>query len=526
MGLGSDSLAGLDIARRSVRSSLILFVGNFLEAAFNAVAIILVARLLGPTQYGVYTLALVIPGLLNLFLGLGINTAVIRYSAYYISLGRPEEARRFTINGIYFLWLNGAAFTLLNYVLAGTLSTLLLHRPDLAQYVQLTSLSVFGSMILLTITSTAIGWNSMGLSALSWVAQGVVKLALSPLLIVIGLGVIGALEGHIASYIGAGLLGTSILYVARLRGPTARGSFTADVKEMLRFGLPVYAGGLLAGLATYYVTIILAAIANNTVVGLYQAAANFVLPITLVSTALVNALFPAFASLDGIGGNIQQAFRQAYKFVAFVLTPIILFMVATSGLIIHIFYVPSFSGSAPYLELLALAYLPIAFGYTVHPAFFTGFARPRLTMYVYLGGAITLFICAPLLSIQFGLGVDGLIYATFISYFAAWATGTFLAEKYMHATLDLGANGAILLVSAISCAATILLPKVAFSSVLTLVLDLLVFFGLYLTLAPLAGAIRGTDLDTMEHAFKDLKFVESAFGILLRYERLLISIRE
>ena len=519
-------MASLDIAKRSVRGSLILFVGNFSATAISATTVILIARLLGPTQYGVYTLALAIPGLLQLFLGFGVNTAVIRYSAYHISQGKPDEARRFTVHAIYFLWLTGAAFAFLNYILAGMLSTFLLHRPELTGYVQLTSLTVLGYTIWLTVTSAAIGWYWMSLSALSSIAQAVVKLALSPILIIVGLGVTGALLGHIASYVAAGLLGTSILYLVRLRGPTGSGNFATDVKDMVKFGLPLYTGTLLAGLATYYVTIILATIASNTVVGLYSAAANFVTPITLVSGALVNSLFPAFASIDGIGGNVQQAFRQAYKFVAFLLTPIILFLVAASGLLIHIFYVPSYSGSVPYLELLALAYLPIAFGYTVHPAFFTGFGRPRLTMLVYLGGAITLFVLAPLFSIQFGFGVYGLIYAIFLSYFAAWATGTFLAERYMHATLDLKANGAILLVSAISCAATILLPKIAFSSVLSLLLDLLVFFGLYLTLAPLAGAIRGTDLDTMEHTFKDLKVVKDVFGLLLRYERLMLSIRE
>ena len=517
-------MAGLDIAKRSVRGSLVLFVGNFGATAILAITSILIARLLGPAEYGVYTLALVLPGLMILFLGFGINNAVIRYSAYYISLGKPDEARRFTTNAIYFLWLTGAAFTVLNYILAATLSSVLLHRPDLTSYVQLTSLSIFGDTLLVTVSAVAVGLNWMSLSALTSVAQAVLKLALSPLLILVGLGVTGALVGHVASYILAGLLGTSILYMARLRGRTVGGRFATDVKEMIRFGLPLYGGGLISSLATYYVTIILAAIASNTVFGYYQAASNFVAPVTLASAALVNSLFPAFASIDGTGGNVQQAFKQAYKFVAFLLTPIILFLVADSGLLIRILYGSSYLGSVIYLELLALAYLPIAFGYTVHPAFFTGFARPRLTMLVYLGGAITLLVFAPLLAILFGLGVDGLIYATFLSYFAAWATGTFLAERYMHATMDFKANGAILLVSAISYAATILFPRVPFSNVLTLVLDLVVFFGLYLTLAPLAGAVNKTDIATMEYTFKDLKFVNVIARLIFRYERFLTSL--
>ena len=519
-------LAGLDIAKRSVQGGAVLFIGNLIATIMGAITVIIIARLLGPDQYGVYALALVIPGLLQLFIGFGVNTAIIRFSAYAISQGRPDEARRYTTNGIYFLWSTGAILTLLNYVLAGILSSLLLHRPDLTSYVQLMSLSTFGGTILVTTTYTAMGWNWMKLSSYSVIAQNAVRLALSPLLIVFGLGVTGALVGHVASLFAAGLLGTSIFYMAKLRGSREGGMFVADVKEMLRFGLPLYAGGLISGLAGYYVTVILAAIASNTVFGFYQAANNFVGPITLISNVMVMALFPAFASLDGIGGNIQQAFKQAYKFVAFLLTPIILFLVLASGLLIHLFYGASYSGSIPYLELLALANLPIAFGYTVHPAFFTGFGRPRLTMLVYLSGAVTLFISAPMLAILFGLGVNGLISATFLSFLVAWVVGTILAERYMQATLDLKANGAILLISVISFAVTIVIPEIAFSSLLTLLLDLLVFFGLFLTLAPLAGAVNRTDLDTMEYIVKDLKFVKYAFSFLLRYERLMLSVRK
>lgn len=518
-------MTAAEIAQRSVRGSLILFAGNFIYTAISAVAIILIARLLGPSEYGVYTLAFVIPGLLQLFFGFSVNDAIIRYSAYYISLGRLDDARRYTTNGVHFLWLAGLAFSLLNYILAGTLTVFLLHRPDLTPLVQLMSLSVFGSMILLTVTSPAMGWNWMSLTSLSQILQAVLKLVLSPLLIVFGLGVTGALVGNVASLIIAGFLGVFVFYLARLRGPIAGGRFTADVKEMLRFAMPLYASGPIAGLAGYYVTIILANIASNTVLGLYQAAANFVTPITLVSSALVGSLFPAFASLDGMRGNVQFGFRQAYKFVAFLLTPVIFFILSASRLLIGLLYGTSFLGSVTYLELLALSYIPIAFGYTVHPAFFNGLGRPRLTMLVYLSGAGTLLVCAPLLSIQFGLGVNGLIYASFLSYFAAWVIGTILAARYMNATLDLKANGAILIVSTVSYAMTLVVPKVPFSNLLNLLLDLVVFFGLYLTLTPIAGVVKKLDIDIMDSAFRDLPLVGPFFRLLLRYERLVLSLR-
>ena len=513
----------LDIAKRSVKGSLILFVSNFSATLVALVAVILVARLLGPSDYGTYKLALLIPGLLQLFIGFGALPAVIRYAAYYTSIGRQDEAKRFTMNVFIFLGLTGTILTALCFVLAGSLSASILHRPSLGPDVQLASLAVLGITALQTATMSAIGWNWMTLSGSTTVTQAIVQLALSPAFILLGFGITGALVGYMTSLFIAGALGVSILYLRRLRGFGNIRSFLSDVKEMNIYGIPVYAGTVLGGLASFFVLVLLAAIANNTVYGYYQAAVNFTTPIALLSTAMVSALFPAFASIDGIKADVNQAFRHAYRFVAFLLTPLITFMIVGAGPIVSIVYGAAYSGSVPYLRLLAFAYLPTAFGYSVHPAFFNGFGRTKLTFVLYLTASVTLFLAAPLLAYTAGLGVDGLIYATFLSVFIAWAVGTFLAFRFMHAALDIRSTGTILLVSAVAAIVTSLLPT-AGSALATLVLDLVVFFGIYMTLTPLSRAITGQDLDLLELTLSEPAFAGKIASPLIRYERLLVNL--
>lgn len=514
----------LDIAKRSVRGSLILFASNLAATGVNAVTIIVVARLLGPAGYGTYSLALVIPGILQLFIGFGALPAVVRYAAYYTSVGREDEAKRFTMNVMVFLFVTGTILTVISFFLAGSLSTLVLQRPDLGPYVQLTSLAVLGTTILQTATTAAIGWNWMALSGSTSVAQALIKLALAPLLVIVGFGVTGALVGHLVSYFLAGIIGVAILYQSRLRGFGSVRNFVADVKTMNLYGLPVYAGTVLLGLATYLVYIILARIASNAVYGYYQAAVNFTAPITLLASAMVSALFPAFASIDGVKADVNSAFRHAYRFVAYLLTPLIVSIIAGAGPLVRLLLGSGYNASVPYLQLLALATLPIAFGYSVHPAFFNGFGRTRLTFVLYLTASITLFLAAPLLAETYGLGVDGLIYATFLSYFVAWAMGTYLAYRYLHAALDIRSTVKILLVSAVSYVAVIVLPTTAYS-LLTLAADVVVFFGIYITLTPLVRAITKSDLDLVELTLSEPAFIGKIASPLLRYERLLVGFR-
>ena len=482
-------------------------------------------RVLGRDLYGVYALVLVVPGLLQLFLGFGVNSAVIRYAAYLVSTGKPDEAKRYSRNAAFFLCMTGAAITLFNFAFAEPLAATLLHRPELTYYIQLVSLSTIGAALLQIVTFTAIGWNRMALSSSFQITQGAVKLVLSPLLVIIGLGVLGALWGHIVSLVAAGVLGVFAVYLTGLSRGGAPGSFVQDIRVMLRFGLLPYVGTLSWNLANSFAMIVLAGVASNGQFGVYSIVSNLLLPVTLVSASLVNGLFPAFSSFDGVGGDVKVAFRLAYKFVAFILTPIVVFLVPAASLLIHIFWGDSYASGTPYLQLLALAYTPIAFGYTVHPAFFNGFNRPRLTMLVYVSGAAALVVGAPLFAVYLGLGIYGIIYATFVSLLTTWAVGTFLADRYMGARLDIKANAAIVAVTAAAYLATAFLPTVAHSSVASLLLDLAVFFGVYLTLAPIAGAVNAKDLNIMDHAFRDLRGFGPVFGFLVRYERLMLSLR-
>jgi O-antigen/teichoic acid export membrane protein len=342
--------------------------------------------------------------------------------------------------------------------------------------------------------------------------------------VVVGFGVTGALVGHLVSLFLAGTIGVAILYRSRLRGFGSVRGFVADVKEMNVYGLPVYAGTVILGLASYFVLILLARIASDAVYGYYQAAANFTVPIALLASAMVSALFPAFASIDGVKADVNTAFRHAYRFVAYLLTPLIVFIIAGAGPLVRLLLGSGYEASVPYLQLLALATLPIAFGYSVHPAFFNGFGRTRLTLVLYLTASITLFLAAPLLAETYGLGVDGLIYATFLSYFVAWAVGTYLAYNYLHAALDIQSTVKILLVSAVSYAAVRILPTTV-HSLLTLVIDVVIFSGVYLTLTPLVGAITKSDLDLVELTVSEPAIIEKVASPFLHYERLLVGFR-
>jgi len=70
-------------AKVATHGALFLFSGQVLATIIAAVGSILIARLLGPDLYGVYSLSLVVPSFLLLFTDFGISPALTMFSEAY-----------------------------------------------------------------------------------------------------------------------------------------------------------------------------------------------------------------------------------------------------------------------------------------------------------------------------------------------------------------------------------------------------------------------------------------------------------
>jgi O-antigen/teichoic acid export membrane protein len=70
-----------EVADKSVRGSLLLFLGEAGSTVILAVGFILVARFLGPEYYGVYSISFAVPAIIISLIGLGLDESIVRFSA-------------------------------------------------------------------------------------------------------------------------------------------------------------------------------------------------------------------------------------------------------------------------------------------------------------------------------------------------------------------------------------------------------------------------------------------------------------
>lgn len=511
------------IAKESAQGSVILFVGNLVATGFSAIGSIFIARFLGPANYGLYSLAIVSPTLLQYFTHFGTRTAVPRFVAYNISIGDKEKANSYARASIVFSLLAGSIFTIISYYMSGFAASLL-QRPSLQPFIQLASFIILGQSLLLTSVAASTGWNSMGRASLSNIAQSVIRAIASPMLILLGFGLGGAIIGHAASFLLAGIISVSLLYfrIAHVTGPITK--LFSDIKELIRFGFSPFLANLLTGFSVFYISVLLSITANNQTVGYYQAATSLIIPATLLATATATALYPAFARLHGINGDLGTAFRMSVKYVGYLILPILFYLATCSKDLIRIIYGTSFSDGSVYLVLLSLSYVPLLLGQSVLPYFFNGVGRPRFTLYTTGASMMTLFILAPLLTLVGKLGVPGLVYSILISNTIIVVTGLSLIKRHKLGSVDYKSAIAISVSAALGLLLCSILPFLG-SDLVDLLTKLVVFSVIYLSIAPLLGAIDANDADRILDSITMLPVVGFIVRPLILYEKRLATLR-
>ena len=518
-------MSDVKVAQESARGTLILLVGNLSYTAITAVTAVLLARLLGPTGYGTYTLAFVVPSLLSLFVGLGVNISVTRYVAYYVSTGEVERAKSFTRSATGFLLVFGLLISVANFYGASYLVDSLLNRPQLVPDVQVASLFILGQAVSGSATSVFVGWTSMVELSAFTVLQAVFKLVLTIGLILAGFGVLGAVVGHTLSYLAQGAMATVFLYVAHMRPWSSEGNkFLSDTRLMLSHGLPLYAGNVVSGLASQYVTIILATVVANATVGYYQAALNVTIAIAVISGTVTNVLYRSFAALQGLAGDTSTAFSYAVRYVSLILTPIVLFLITAATPLFDFLYGPSFSPGIILLRLVGISYLPISIGLTVLTPFLNGIGKSRITMLITAASAVGLAVGGFFFAVSLGLDAEGIMLGLLVSNVALTGLGIFLIRRYLDIRMPMRPLAGILAASSIAGLATAVLPLTGLLSIVALAIDCVVFTLVYLTVLPLVWGIDGNDIIRLSIAGETMGPAGTLLNVTLAYERRMLAL--
>ena len=517
-----------EIAESSARGGFYLFAGGALSTGIAALASILIGRLLGPDNYGLYSLSLTPSSFLLIASGFGINIALVKYLSEFEREGKYNLIKRYIAIGLSTQLAIGVGLAVLLIYFSDLFALYLINRPEASIYIKITAIYIVGVVVFRVINQSLIGLNRMDRSSLVTLLQSISKFTIAIGLIILGYGVFGAVSGHSISYLIAGLIGLAILYImtrGKKDGNDVNPSGVEVLSGMIRYGFPVYLSTILTTGIGIYRNYLMALYASNTEIGNFTAAFNLSTSIAIFIAPIATVLFPAFSKLrlDEEANIARGLFKRAVKYSTMVILPITIFVIVSSKEFTYTFYGSSYILAPEYLELASLRYVIVGLGSVVLMSFFNGIGDTGKVFRMGVITAVSALILYPILILT--LHMTGLIIGIVISLALPIIYGLYKAYKEYNVSIEFNS---ILRIYVAGIFAGLITYAIKYYIELGRPIYELVTYGLiyliiYLIILPYLRGITLDDIEILDKSFRNIKVVGLITHMLLTIERRLIE---
>jgi O-antigen/teichoic acid export membrane protein len=276
---------------------------------------------------------------------------------------------------------------------------------------------------------------------------------------------------------------------------------------------------------TQYQNLVFPRFVSNVQIGNFNAAWNFNSLLSILIYAISTAIFPMFSKMnpESQGRDLARGYVLAVKYASLMLIPASMGVMIFSRDLVLLTYGRGYALAPMYLTLLSVVYLLTGLGLNVFGNFLNGVAATRtvvkisvLTLAIYLpfGPALTLL-----------WGPSGLLIAYILSNTASTLYGFSSVSTNFRARPDLNASGRILFASIIASipSAALVQLYVAGTGLVDFIAGGGLFVLVYLTMAPILGAVIRQDIDNLETILCRTRAVAFFIKPVLGYEARILS---
>jgi len=233
-------------------------------------------------------------------------------------------------------------------------------------------------------------------------------------------------------------------------------------------------------------------------------------------------LFPSFTKVRSRLDDLQRMFSISVKYTAILVVPASLAIATLSKDLILTFFGSEFNLAPTFLMLYILTNLYAGLGSSVVTFLFSGVGNTTAVLKLDLINFVVFLPLAPLLTQLWG-GV-GLIFAIIIAKTAMSLYGLLIATKEVGVHPDMKSSIKIYVSSILTMIPLIIFLKLSpFQSFINLLISSVIFFGSYLTLLPVIGAVNKSDVETLQSIFRKNTTLTLILKPLFRFETMVIN---
>ena len=384
-----------------------LFGGKSASGIFAAIETIVVARMLGVSDYGLLTLVVAYISVLNMLFDFRVWETATKYIGTYLEQGEYNKTRSM-IKLSYILDIgSGVVAFIIAILFAKLISTYIIHSPSAYIFIWIFSVSLFIDTANSTSDAILRVFDRFKIIAFINSFQRLFRLLVVAGLLYAGFGIKGVLYGFIL----ASLLGFAIrmwIVIRTLKENSLESWFRSDLRDVKEEwkGIAWFLANtsFMATLKTsnekYLGVMILGYFAGKDAVAFYKIASSVGSLVKRIVEPLHEAIYPELVKYTSSNAllNFRDMIKKSTKGLMLIIVPITVLIIIFADPIIRIVYGTQYLPAANALRIFAAAVLIIRYTFWINPALLA-LHRPGLrtvlaviTTVVYL---ILMFILVP-----------------------------------------------------------------------------------------------------------------------------------
>ena len=492
--------------------------GKTLTILIAGITFIIVARLLGPSSYGIYSVAMAVVTLFTVTGEFGIGVMFTKFIAEYSGKHDSRKIAELLVNGYFILLVVCLLLSLLSLAISGLIASYALHNSAYTPVLEFASFIIILNVIFYDSYFALVGFGlgkSIGLaSAIQVTVQAVISITLAFL----GYGALAPIIGLILSYIaGSAFVLQEIFKQVDITGVSVS---MKEIKRILRFSVPLAVSNMITAVMNNITIIVLGIFVTTSIVGEFGIVQKTGSLVSVISDSIGIAILPLFAAgmtKHRYNPRRSNTFYSYAVYVAFLfITPIMLYAILLSKPFTITIFNGVYANSSLYLAIMSVGVLVgIAGAYAT--SLLTSANKVKLVLkcssVIALVQLVFLIALVPTLK-----GIGAAVQLFIVTPTVTTLVFVYAAKKTLSAEPELGKILRVVVASLISAAFILpLIHLIGADYILLLVAAAIEQVLLYPPILAITGAANRKDLGILKQVSGSVPVVSMIMGALVDY---------
>lgn len=351
-----------ETVKKIAKGAGIVFIGTGIGMFFAYLGIMIVARFLGPNDFGLISMASAVATIVSTVVLVGMSEGVVRFVALYEGKNDQGRIKGVILSALGIVLPLGTIAGILLFLFADVISVGVFNEPNLTPILKMFAFSVpFYGLYCIFIYAIG-GFQEMRYMVyVRDIFQNSIRLFLLIILLLLGYDVYGAAFAYTFAIIATSFI--ALVYLNKIFPMFSKKIKSISMeKELFSFSWPLMFAGMLGLVMGWVDTLMLGYFLTAADVGIYRASLSTAGLLMIVPSSFGAIFFPVITEFYSRGEKkeLENTTAVVTKWILMIVLPLVLLAILFSKQVLYILYGAEYIAGALVLCILGFGYLIIS----------------------------------------------------------------------------------------------------------------------------------------------------------------------